>query len=124
MAMGFIEGELRRLGEHDLAEDIALKRRQFARKGHGEDIPLPASDVRRMPGQFGTLLNDHLFKRDLKKGWLANQVGIFREHLSRCMKGRNNPSPALVLKISDFLDLSEEDRKILLAALPQHNDLK
>lgn len=36
--MQFIERVLGDLGETDLAEDIALKRKQFARRGHGSDI--------------------------------------------------------------------------------------
>lgn len=44
MAMQHIEGCLRELGESDLAEDIALKRKQFARRGHGSDIPLPTQE--------------------------------------------------------------------------------
>lgn len=45
MAMGWLEGELKRLGEYELAEDIALKRKQFERRGHGKDISLPITNV-------------------------------------------------------------------------------
>lgn len=45
MAMQYIEGELRKLGENDLAEDIALKRKQFARRGHGKDIAMPKAET-------------------------------------------------------------------------------
>src|SRR3989338_906364 len=44
MAMQYLERELRKLKETDLAEDIALKKKQFARRGHGSDIPLQTQE--------------------------------------------------------------------------------
>lgn len=40
-----LEGELKRLGETEILEQVALAHKQFSRKGHGNDISLPGADL-------------------------------------------------------------------------------
>lgn len=72
-----------------------------------------------MPTHFASLVNRHLYDRNLKQVWLADQVGITKESLSRIMRGRHKPNADLALAISAALDLSEEEKQVLLATVPQ-----
>lgn len=63
-------------------------------------------------------MNRYLYDRNRKQVWLADQVGITKESLSRIMRGRHKPSADLALAISEALGLSEEEKQALLVTVP------
>ena len=54
--------------------------------------------------------------RHLSQAALAGEAGISTRHLSFLETGRSNPTPGMVLRISDALDLPVAGRNELLAA--------
>jgi transcriptional regulator with XRE-family HTH domain len=73
---------------------------------------------RNMPSPFASFVKHYLYDRNLKQGWLAEQVGITEESLSRIMRGRHRPNADLALAISEVFGLSEEEKQELLATIP------
>jgi plasmid maintenance system antidote protein VapI len=65
------------------------------------------------------LVKRHLYDRNLKQVWLADQIGITKESLSRIMRGRHKPNADLALAVSEALGLSDEEKQELLATVPQ-----
>jgi transcriptional regulator with XRE-family HTH domain len=74
--------------------------------------------TRNLPSPFASFVKHYLYVRNLKQGWLAEQVGITEESLSRIMRGRHNPNADLALAISEALGLSDEETQELLATVP------
>jgi transcriptional regulator with XRE-family HTH domain len=74
---------------------------------------------RNVPSPFASFVKHYLYVRNLKQGWLAEQVGITEESLSRIMRGHHRPNADLALAISTALELSEEEKQALLATIPQ-----
>jgi transcriptional regulator with XRE-family HTH domain len=72
-----------------------------------------------IPTPFASFVNRYLYDRNLKQVWLADQVGITKESLSRIMRGRHKPNADLALAISEALGFSEEEKQALLATVPQ-----
>ncbi len=70
------------------------------------------------PAPFASLVNRYLYDRNLKQVWLAEQVGITKESLSRIMRGRHRPNADLALAISEALGLAEAEKQELLATVP------
>jgi transcriptional regulator with XRE-family HTH domain len=73
---------------------------------------------RNVPSPFASFVKHYLYVRNLKQGWLAEQVGITEESLSRIMRGHHRPNADLALAISTALELSEEEKQALLATVP------
>jgi transcriptional regulator with XRE-family HTH domain len=70
------------------------------------------------PIPFVSLINRHLYDRNLTQAWLAQQVGYTNSSLSRIMRGHHKPNADLALAISEALGLSEEERQELLVTVP------
>jgi transcriptional regulator with XRE-family HTH domain len=70
------------------------------------------------PLAFAGLVNRHLYDRNLKQAWLAQQVGYANSSLSRIMRGHHKPNADLALAISEALGLTEEEKQELLATVP------
>jgi transcriptional regulator with XRE-family HTH domain len=73
------------------------------------------------PTPFASFVNRYLYDRNLTQVWLAEQVGITKESLSRIMRGRHKPNADLALAISEALGLSEEEKQELLATVPSRH---
>jgi transcriptional regulator with XRE-family HTH domain len=71
-----------------------------------------------MPIPFVSLINRHLYDRNLTQAWLAQQVGYTNSSLSRIMREHHKPNADLALAISEALGLSEEERQELLVTVP------
>jgi transcriptional regulator with XRE-family HTH domain len=71
-----------------------------------------------VPTPFASFVNRYLYDRNLTQTWLAEQVGITKESLSRIMRGRHRPNADLALAISKAFGLSEEEKQELLATIP------
>jgi hypothetical protein len=70
------------------------------------------------PILFASLVNRHLYDRNLTQVWLAHQVGYANSSLSRIMRGHHKPNADLALAISEALGLTEEEKQELLATIP------
>jgi len=85
-----------------------------ARRG-GSTLAAMASDVLAAPGA-GPLLRDWRRRRRLSQLDLALEAGISPRHLSFVETGRSRPSAAMVLRLTEHLDVPLRERNQLLLA--------
>lgn len=81
----------------------------------GDDIVYDGRNARRVPG-FAAVLRELRLSRGMSQLRLSRMVGVDHTHISRLESGRNGPSPGLVQRIADALQLTPDETRQLAEA--------
>ena len=68
------------------------------------------------PGHVGTLVRGWRERRRMSQLDLASEANVSTRHLSFIETGRARPSPSMLLRISEFLEVPLRERNALLLA--------
>lgn len=79
-------------------------------------MEVDSRNFRRATNGFGETLRELRCSRGISQLRLARMVGVHHSYLSRLERGRRGPSPGLVARLSDALQLNHDERARLAEA--------